>query len=204
MKNHFILFLLALCTQPVFAQKFSYGLKIAANIHDWYFDTGSKEVQLSGINYSLLHYKPDLSGEFGVTAKYQFGNRLALNSEILYAQRNVTYNNGLTYKNQYLAVPLFASVKVYKPLSLDLGMEYSRLYKSNIFYYKEYFFDNLDFWSGVVGIRYDFLKHFNIHGRYVHSLNKIQEITWTDFNATEIGKSKLRSRTFSLAVGYNF
>ena len=202
MKNVFIFCLIFLSTNFVQAQKFRFGLTCGMDYHDWHY-TGSQNSQLSGQAFDINFFKPTVGGDFGVTAKQVFGHGFSLNEEVLYAQRNVTYNGGLTYKNQYLAVPIYVSYNVYKPLSLDLGLEYSYLYKTNIFM-RQAFFDDLNFLSGIVGIRYQFLKNFNIHGRYLPTFNKLSEVTLTDFNGNELSKVKLRSRTFSLSIGYDF
>ncbi len=204
MKNLFLFLCLTLSTQFVFAQKFSFGLKGGANVTDWYYSKPSKNPSISD-NF----HEPVISYEFGATARQKLSKRVYLNEELLYTQRNMSINkkyfNGTTmyFACDYVAVPIFISYNVFKPLSLELGGEYSRIVKSSKFNYKETF-QNEDFISGIVGLRYQFLKKLNVHCRYTHAFTKINEITWTDFNALEIGKSKLLAHTLSLAIGYNF
>ena len=204
MKNLFIFCLFLFTCQSVFAQKFSFGMKGGANYYDWYY-SNIKYQRTNNLSqpYYTDWFKALVGGELGVTAKQNIAKRFSLNEEVLFAIRNVKNTYFGTQKNLYLAVPIFVSYNFYKPLSLDLGGEYSRLIDTNVPYAKQ-FFDDYNFYNGMIGLRYSFLEHFNVHARYVHTFNKISEITWNDFNAEPIGISKLRSRTFNLSVGYNF
>jgi predicted porin len=204
MKNLFLFLILMFSAQVVFAQKFSFGLKGGANATDFYYSNTPKS--LSGGESINNTHKPEISYEFGATVRQKLNQRWALNGEVLYTQRKTitNYSNGnYTIKGEYLAIPVFVSYNFYKPLSLDLGAEYSRLIKTNIVY-KDQFYDNFNYLSGIIGLKYAFSKNLNAHFRYIHALNKVSAIEWTDFNGVPIGTAKLYSRTFSLAIGYNF
>jgi hypothetical protein len=156
-----------------------------------------------------LDYKKEISYEFGITATDKLEERLSINGEVLYSERNVSYSytdpdiHYQQFKHTFIALPIFGSYNVYKPLNIDFGGEVSRIVKSNMPNYKV-FFENLNFINMLVGVRYNFLNHFNIHARYLHPITKISTMNWFDINGTSLGQSKLRSRTLSLAVGYSF
>ncbi len=127
----------------------------------------------------------------------------------MYSQRNISidkkYFNGEIHYfiSEYIAVPIFVSYNVYKPLSIDLGGEYSRLVRISNDIFKG-LVENEDFISGIIGLRYQFQKNFDVHYRYTHNFTKVSEVIWTDFNAIQLGKSKQRAHTLSLAIGYSF
>lgn len=204
MKNLFLFLSLSLSTQFVFAQKYSFGLKGGANVTDWYY-TKTSNSQYAPIDFQ----QPYIGFDIGGTARQKLSQRFSLNEEILYSQRSISvdkkYFNGVThyYKGGYIAIPLFVSYHFYKSISIDLGGEYSRIVKSTNFDFKRTF-ENENFISGIIGLRYQFQKYFDIHCRYTHNFSKMGEVTWTDFNANELGKSKQRAHTLSLAIGYNF
>ena len=200
MKNLFILCFAVASTSFVQAQKFSFGVKSGVNAHDWYFNNANSST--SSILFN--QHKPKLGYELGLTACQKLSQKISLNEEALFSQRNnMLSNNDWALKTQYLAIPVFLSFNVFKPLSIDLGGEYSRVVKFQLAN-SEYLFDSKDFASTLIGIRYNFLEKFNIHCRFVQTINKISQIELTDFNAVIIGKLTPHSHTLSLAFGYQF
>ena len=204
MKTLSFLWLLVCTTQFAFAQKCNFGLKAGLNANEWYLTSSQTErPDLLASNKIAISY------ELGATASQKLCQKFRLNEEVLYSQRNtisrtsINANQDFTTKYGYIAVPIFVSYNVYKPLSIDFGGEYSRAVNSSSAFYKV-LFSNRNFANALVGLRYNICTNFDVHARYLHPLSKISEIQWTDYNGQLLNKSKLRSRTFSLAVGYNF
>lgn len=207
MKNHFILFLLALCTQPVFAQKFSYGLRGGMNYNIWH------ELHNDYIfNHSV---EPEMGIELGLVARQKLINNIYINEELLYIHRNSSTKNKVTgerfvvMKNDFVAVPIYISYRFFGALHLDLGGQYSHIVNCKSTKYSSPYLntnelESLNLISAFIGLGYKPSKKINIDCRYIHTFNQISKYYFTDHNASVLSYQTESPRTFSLAIGYNF
>ena len=206
MKNLFILCLVVLSTSFVQAQKFSFGAKVGANYHNWFSNYSNKNL---GDKNTLFDAKPQLGYEFGVTARQKLSKKFSLNEEVLYTERSVSVLNFIAttprimLKTQYIAVPVFVSYNICKPLSFDLGGEYSRIVSSSSPFFKS-IFDNLNAVSAIAGLSIHLSEKSKIQFRYIRTLTKISEVDWTDYNANVVTQEKVYSHSLNLAFGYQF
>lgn len=143
----------------------------------------------------------------GGFAEIGFGNKFSINPEVLFNQTTSSlatdyqsiipqFNSNQTKaKLNYLAIPILLDFRVFGPLHLQAGPQYSILMSSDktLVQNGQQAFKKGDF-SLVGGVQLQ-LSSFRVYGRYVAGMENINQISDQD---------KWKNKAFQIAVGYAF
>jgi len=164
-------------------------------------------------NNLVLNREPNQGFYIAAIPRLAVGDRFSINTEVQYSMENFKW---VSYKYRLQNIRLIPEVeyKVLKSLGIyagaNIGLKVSEAYKRPT---EEEWRDNSgdetvgsikDVDYGVSGgLRYYFLKRFNLTFKYYHGLANISNSFFTDDNG-QILESEEYNRTFQLGVGYNF
>ncbi len=192
MKKLFVLAMLFIATSTSYAQGFSIGPKLGANI------TGLNGLQFQDGYNSAYH--------LGIFAEVKLGDRLGIQPELLWNQTSYKTTTGLSglysslpsnanLKLNYISIPLLLNIKPTKMISLQAGPQFGILAnaKSSTAQNIKDAFKSGDV-SLLLGVQLKLLA-FRVYGRYGIGLTSINDI---------VSSETWKSRTLQLGVGIGF
>jgi len=177
MKKLAVLVVAILLSTSGFAQGLDFGVKAGAN-----FSSFSDASNVSN--------KTGFLG--GIFAAVKFGDKLAIQPELLYSQQGAEFDTGKIDLN-YVNVPVIVKYYLFQGFNLQAGPQFGFVVDDNV----SKVFNNVteaesfDL-TGVLGLGYDFAFGLRFDGRFNFGLSD----TFSE------GKGK--NSVFSLALGYSF
>ncbi|MBS1773389.1 MAG: outer membrane beta-barrel protein [Bacteroidetes bacterium] len=185
--------------------KIDLGIKVVANFQnldgkEW--ESGYKPGFGGGIFGGVMVGRFGGSAEFILSSVKYTGSGIdfynsAKNSNLVYNNASDSAKKG-EFAVTYLNIPILLNVKMFGPLTLQVGPQYSGVLgikdKSSLLKDTKGLIKSGDF-SGVLGLQLNFTK-LRITGRYVIGLS--------DVNDLKGGVNSWKTRTIQLGVGYTF
>lgn len=194
MKNIFAILTLVFVMNFTNAQSFKFGVK-------------------GGLNYSdpsIINAKAsaEISYHAGAFCEFKL-SKFGIQPELLYSNLAATFDGNVIDSNakvSYIVMPILAKFYVIKPLSIDLGPQFSyKIDESTSTSYSGFNLGNFlktnDFDFALTGgLSFNILEHFVISGRGIYGITKVTKPT----GYSVIDSFEVKNRVVQLSVGYKF
>jgi len=192
MKKLIILAALIIMSASVFAQGIEWGAKAGLNM--------ATETHTRSLKGSNVKMRPGLFA--GVFGEYVISDYFGIQGELLYSMMGIKVKNldfggdktdYVTYKTDYIVLPVLAKLYVAEKLSLDLGPQFGYMIsaKADGTSYYDYVDKKFDVSFGM-GLSYRLSSKFDISGRYNLGLTKLAE------------HSDNKNSVIQFGIGYRF
>lgn len=179
--------LISLCI-PALAQ-FSAGIKAGVNVSN--FANSNNQSLISDV------YKNTTGFHVGVFGELPLAKKFSLLSELLYTQRGTNVGNDITFG--YLEIPVLASYKVAKIISIDIGPSASYQIASNVSSIYDAKFD-----LGINGgVHVTIADKFLIIARYYRGFTAVDRISYNSGpNPGSAETMSFYNQNFQIGFGY--
>ncbi len=203
---------LLLFTVHLSAQRFSLGVRGGYSLSDLSFRGQYADV-FAGAQRPLSGFHT------GLESRVELGKRFAILSGLQYARKGYATTQALPgdgfvdvdYVLHYINVPIAGSFRIWKGLSLQMGLEAEYLLDSRgktavETFDAEGFVDQYnDFDLGVLGgLEYQFGENFFVGARHTIGITPLSDLTLTDQNGQNLGTVRIYNTSTQLSAGYRY